>query len=102
MATFQLPIQRVRLFRNGTDQVVCIPREFELPGNEALIRREGRMLVIEAVATTRQSLAELFATWRPLDIDIPNVDDGLLALEEETSASSRAYPDCASKTGTTE
>ena len=31
--------RHVRLFRNGRSQAVRIPREFELPGNEATIRK---------------------------------------------------------------
>ena len=33
--------RRVRFFRNGRNQAVRIPREFELPGDEAIMRREG-------------------------------------------------------------
>jgi len=39
--------RHVKLFRNGRNQAVRIPREFELPGDEAIMRREGRRLVIE-------------------------------------------------------
>ena len=39
----------VRLFRNGANQAVRIPKEFELPGQDALIWREGDRLVIEVV-----------------------------------------------------
>ena len=39
--------RHVRLFRNGRNQAIRIPREYELPGNEAIIRREGRRLIIE-------------------------------------------------------
>ena len=37
----------IKLFRNGRNQVVRIPREFELPGEDAIIRKEGSRLVIE-------------------------------------------------------
>jgi len=33
--------QHVRLFRDGHDQALRIPREFELAGDEAIIRKEG-------------------------------------------------------------
>jgi antitoxin VapB len=33
--------RRVRIFRNGRKHAVGIPREFELPGDEAIVRREG-------------------------------------------------------------
>lgn len=39
--------RKVRLFRNGRNQAVRIPREFELPGDEAIMRKEGSRLVIE-------------------------------------------------------
>ena len=39
--------KRVSLFRNGRNQAVRIPREFELPGKEAIMRSEDGRLVIE-------------------------------------------------------
>jgi antitoxin VapB len=39
--------QHVKLFRNGRNQAVRIPREFELPGNDAIMRSEGGRLIIE-------------------------------------------------------
>ncbi|MBS1841061.1 MAG: AbrB/MazE/SpoVT family DNA-binding domain-containing protein [Acidobacteria bacterium] len=39
--------QRVKLFRNGRNQAVRIPREFELPGKDAIVRKEGKRLIIE-------------------------------------------------------
>jgi antitoxin VapB len=33
--------RHVRLFRNGRNQAIHIPRELELPGDEAIVRREG-------------------------------------------------------------
>lgn len=41
--------RHVRLFRNGRNQAVRIPREFELEGNEAIIRKDGNRLIIEPV-----------------------------------------------------
>ena len=59
-------VRHVRLFKNGRSQAVRIPREFELPGNEAILRREknGR-LILEPVP--RPKLAALLSTWKPLD-----------------------------------
>lgn len=65
----------VRLFRNGRNQAVRIPREFELPGQDALMSREGDALVIRAVP--RRSLLEVLATLEPLDEDFPEIDDPL-------------------------
>lgn len=58
----------VRLFRNGANQAVRIPREFELPGDEATIRKEGDRLIIEPVRRNR--LRELLASWEPTDVDV--------------------------------
>lgn len=65
----------VRLFRNGRNQALRIPRDLELPGNEALIRKEGNRLVVEPVR--RRSLLELAASWEPLDEDFPEIEDPL-------------------------
>ena len=40
--------RHVRLFRNGRNQALRIPREFELEGDEAVLRKEGDRLIIEA------------------------------------------------------
>ena len=37
----------VKLFRNGRNQAVRIQREFELPGEDAVMRKEGNRLAIE-------------------------------------------------------
>ena len=37
----------VNLFRNGRNQAVQIPCEFELPASEAIMRKEGSRLVID-------------------------------------------------------
>ncbi len=64
----------VRLFRNGRNQAVRIPREFELPGTEAVMRRDGDRLVIEPLA--RPTLVGLLEGLPPLDRD-----DGLDPVE---------------------
>jgi antitoxin VapB len=33
--------RHVKLFKNGRNQAVRIPREFELPGEDAIIRKEA-------------------------------------------------------------
>jgi virulence-associated protein VagC len=42
--------RRVKLFKDGGNQIVRIPREFELPGEEAIMRKEGERLIIEPTA----------------------------------------------------
>ena len=63
----------VSLFRNGRNQAVRIPREFELQGTQALMRREGNNLVITPLQSNR--LLELLASWEPLDEGLPEVED---------------------------
>lgn len=65
--------RRVRLFRNGRNQAVRIPREFELPGDEVIIRKDGSRLIIEPVATG--SLLGLLATLQPIDEEFPPIPD---------------------------
>jgi antitoxin VapB len=61
------------LFRNGRNQTVRIPREFEIEGSEVLIHREGDRLVLTPVRKHR--LADLLASWEPLPDCVPEVDD---------------------------
>ena len=39
--------RRVRLFKNGRSQAIRIPKKIELPGDEAIIRKEGTRLIVE-------------------------------------------------------
>ncbi len=63
----------VKLFRNGRNQAVRIPREFELPGENAIMHREGDRLVIEA--TPGASLLAVLAELSPIDDVFPPFDD---------------------------
>ena len=68
-----MPEERhVSLFRNGSNQAVRIPREFELAGNEAIMRREGNRLIIEALPVKHPLLA-LLESMQPLDEDFPDI-----------------------------
>ncbi|MDE0052500.1 MAG: AbrB/MazE/SpoVT family DNA-binding domain-containing protein [Rhodospirillales bacterium] len=69
-----VPVRHARLFRNGRNQAVRIPREFELAADEVVIYREDHRLVIEPVER-RPSLAEVLAGLSPLDEEIPEIDD---------------------------
>ena len=65
-------LRHVRLFRNGRNQAVRIPVEFELPGNEAVMHRDGDRLVIEPIR--KRGLLALLKTMRPIE-DFPEIDD---------------------------
>ncbi len=71
--------RHVRLFRNGRNQALRIPRELELDADEAIISKEGERLIIQPVKR-RPNLSSLLAEWETLDEPIPAVDDGLLPL----------------------
>jgi len=64
--------RHVKLFRNGQNQAVRIPREFELPGTDAIMRKEGARLVIEAAP--KKSLLELLMTLEPIEDDFPTIE----------------------------
>ncbi len=68
-----VPERHVRIFKNGRNQAVRIPREFELPGEEAIMRKEGQRLIIEPAPT--KSLLAVLATLQTLDEDFPSMPD---------------------------
>jgi antitoxin VapB len=67
------PERHVKVFKNGRNKAVRIPREFEFPGEEAIMRKEGDRLVIEPVPT--KSLLALLAKLAPLTEDFAPIPD---------------------------
>lgn len=63
----------VRLFRNGRNQAVRIPRDLELPGKDALIRKEGNALII--VPKQPASLLAVLRSLKPLKEVFPVIDE---------------------------
>jgi antitoxin VapB len=73
--------RHVRLFRNGRNQAVRIPREFEMEGNEAVIRRDsGGRLIIEPVV--KVGLLTLLADWEATDDILTKIDDPPVTPED--------------------
>jgi len=68
-----------RLFRNGANQAVRIPREFEFEGEAVLLRREGKHLVMEPVV--QKGLLETLRQLEPLNDGFPDVDAEQLPLD---------------------
>ena len=64
--------RQVRLFRNGRNQAIRIPRDLELPGREAVLRKEGQRLVVEPLA--KPSLLSVLEKLKPIDADFPSID----------------------------
>ena len=73
--------RQARLFRNGRNQAVRIPRDFELATDEVTIYREDHRLVIEPVERS-PSLAEILSSLAPLEEDFASVDDPPAKPEE--------------------
>jgi antitoxin VapB len=65
--------RHVKIFRNGRNRAVRIPREFEFSGDDAIIRKEGSKLIIEPAPP--KSLLAVLKTLRPFDEDFPIVED---------------------------
>jgi antitoxin VapB len=65
--------RHVKLFKNGRNQAVRIPREFELPGEDAVMRKEGDRLIIEPAPP--RSLLAVLGTLKPLGEDFPPIRD---------------------------
>ncbi|ABD87140.1 antitoxin [Rhodopseudomonas palustris] len=65
--------RHVKLFRNGRNQAVRIPVDFELPGDEALMHRDGDRLVIEPLR--KRGLVALLQSMTPLEEEFPQIDD---------------------------
>jgi antitoxin VapB len=72
--------RHVRLFRNGRNQAVRIPREFEFDGDEAILRKEGDRLVLEPIRTGK--LLSVLRALGPMKVPFPDIDDELTPLDE--------------------
>jgi len=74
MLLYNMTTERhVKLFKNGRNQAVRIPREFELPGEDAIIRKDGQRLIIEPAPP--QSLLAVLAALPTLDEEFPQIQD---------------------------
>jgi antitoxin VapB len=66
-------VRHVKLLRSGHHQVIRIPVEFELPGEAAMMHREGDRLVIEPLR--ERDLLALLKTMEPFDGDFAEIND---------------------------
>lgn len=65
--------RHVSLFRNGRNQAIRIPREFELEGTQAIIYKENNKLIIEPVR--KKDLKSLLSALPTLNEDFPEILD---------------------------
>lgn len=73
-------IRLARLFRNGRNQALRIPREFELAGDEVRLFRDGARLIVEPVGSV--DLGAVLAALQPVDDAFPDVDQNLQPLDD--------------------
>ena len=74
------------LFRNGRNQAVRIPREFEFPGDKVIMRKVGKRLILEPIP--RQRLVDVLSALKPLPSDdrFPEIDDSVLPTDTDPLA----------------
>ncbi len=65
--------RQVKLFKNGRNQAVRIPREFELPGEDAVMRKEDGKIILEAAPP--RSLLSVLAGLSPISEEFPLIGD---------------------------
>jgi len=65
--------RRVRLFRHGRNQALPILREYELPGNVAIVRKVGERLIVEPVLA--KSLLAVLGELQPMMDDFPVINE---------------------------
>lgn len=84
------PARQVRLFRNGANQAVRIPREFEFEAQEVVMTKVGNTLVLEAVnlhpkkgtAAALVAALDSMKDWPVVHDEFPDGSEGLAPLDE--------------------
>ena len=77
--------RHVKLFKNGRSQAVRIPREFELPGEDAIIRKEG--LGTDPVVQTHEDALCLVFLETQLAVTVDDLgDEKMLDVIRKTAA----------------
>lgn len=74
--------RQIRLESDGDGQTIHIPSDFVLPGDEAVISKLGDSILIRPVQKTTSGLLEWLKTIEPWDEEFPDVDEGLLPLDD--------------------
>jgi len=74
-------VKHAKVFRNGRNRAVRIPVEFDFPGDDVTITKEGSRIIIEPVEQ-KTDLLEWLKTIEPWDEEFPDVDEDLLPLED--------------------
>lgn len=65
--------RKIKIVRLGDRQTFQLPPEFELPGEEVVLLREGDDIILRPVKSL--SLIEYLDTLEPLDEEFPEIED---------------------------
>jgi len=71
--------RNVKLFRNGSDQALRIPKEFEFDCDEAILHKDGDKLIIAPVR--KGKLLDALASSEPLTVAFPEADEKIIPLD---------------------
>lgn len=70
----------IKIFRNGRNQALRIPREFELDTSEASIRKDRGRLIIEPIK--KAGLLATLATLPSLKVEFPDISEELPPVKD--------------------
>jgi len=74
--------RHVSLSTSGYEQILTIPHEFALSSTEVSLRKDGQRLIIEPIPPN--SLLALLMTLPDIPDQFPDIDEGLLPLDDIT------------------
>ncbi|WP_200950190.1 antitoxin [Devosia sp. Root635] len=78
-------IKKSSLFQSIDGQAIKVPAGFEMPGTEVTVTKDGERLIVEPTGETSKgplTWAELLDQMETIDVDWPDVDEGLLPLDD--------------------
>jgi antitoxin VapB len=70
----------VKLINQGNTQTLTIPAALNMATSQVIVRLEDGKLIIEP--DRKKSLLEVLSTLESLDEDFPDIDGGLLPLDD--------------------
>ena len=70
----------IKLIQTGNTLTLTIPPEVTLSTTEVIIREDNGKLIIEPYK--KKSLLETFSTLDDIEEDFPDIDEGLLPLDD--------------------
>jgi len=66
--------RHVRVFKNGRNRAVRIPVEFDFPGDEVIMRKEGDRIILEPVVNKKETFVAWLRQQPPIEEDFPDFD----------------------------